>query len=78
MPFRIQRRTVAGQFSAHLWTSILARFILAFPYVIFEFWMFLSPGLHDAERKNARGFISIAPLLFFVGVFFGYYIVTRL
>ena len=78
MPFRIQSRTVAGQFSAHLWTSILAGFILAFPYVIFEFWKFVSPGLHDAERKNARGFISIASLLFFVGVFFGYYIVTPL
>ena len=60
MPFRIQSRTVAGQFSAHLWTSILAGFIIAFPYVIFEFWRFVSPGLHDNERKNARGFISIA------------------
>ena len=78
MPFRIQSRTVAGQFSAHLWTSILAGFILAFPYIIFEFWKFVSPGLHDSERKNARGFISIASLLFFVGVFFGYYIVTPL
>ena len=78
MPFRIQSRTVAGQFSAHLWTSILAGFILAFPYVIFEFWRFVSPGLHDSERKNARGFILIASLLFFVGVFFGYYIVTPL
>ena len=68
MPFRIQSRTVAGQFSAHLWTSILAGFIIAFPYVIFEFWRFVSPGLHDNERKNARGFISIASLLFFVGV----------
>ena len=78
MPFRIQSRTVAGQFSAHLWTSILAGFIIAFPYVIFEFWRFVSPGLHDNERKNARGFISIASLLFFVGVFFGYYVVTPL
>ena len=40
MPFRIQSRTVAGQFSAHLWTSVLAGFIVAFPYVIFEFWKF--------------------------------------
>ena len=74
MPFRIQSRTVAGQFSAHLWTSILAGFIIAFPYVIFEVWKFVSPGLHDNERKNARGFIFISSLLFFIlkKVFFAF------
>ena len=78
LPFRIQSRTMAGQFSAHLWTSILAGFILAFPYIIFEFWKFISPGLYEKERKNARGFIFIASMLFFIGVLFGYYIVTHL
>jgi len=76
LPFRIQSRTVAGQFSAHLWTSVLAGFIVSFPYIIFEFWKFISPGLYEKERKNARGFIFIASLLFFIGVLFGYYIVT--
>ncbi len=60
---------MAGQFSAHLWTSILAGFIIAFPYIIFEFWKFISPGLYEKERKNARGFILIASTLFFTGVF---------
>ena len=78
LPFRIQSRTMAGQFSAHLWTSVLAGFIVSFPYIIFEFWKFISPGLYEKERKNARGFIFIASLLFFVGVLFGYYIVTPL
>ena len=78
LPFRIQSRTMAGQFSAHLWTSILAGFILAFPYIIFELWKFISPGLYEKERKNARGFIFIASMLFFIGVLFGYYIVTPL
>ena len=36
LPFRVQSRTVSGQFSAHLWTSILAGFIVAFPFVIWE------------------------------------------
>ena len=78
LPFSIQSRTMAGQFSSHLWTSILAGFILAFPYIIFEFWKFISPGLYEKERKNARGFIFIASMLFFIGVLFGYYIVTPL
>ena len=78
LPFRIQSRTMAGQFSAHLWTSVLAGFILSFPYIIYEFWKFISPGLYEKERKNARGFIFIASILFFIGVLFGYYIVTPL
>lgn len=78
LPFRIQSRTMAGQFSAHIWTSITAGFIVAFPYVIYEFWKFISPGLLDNERKTSRGFIIIASILFFVGVLFGYYVVTPL
>jgi sec-independent protein translocase protein TatC len=78
LPFRIQSRTMAGQFSAHIWTSITAGFILAFPYVLFEFWKFVSPGLRMTERKSARGFIFIASLLFFIGVLFGYYVVAPL
>ncbi len=78
LPFRIQSRTMAGQFSAHIWTSITAGFIIAFPYVLWEFWRFISPGLHDNERKTSRGFIIIASILFFIGVLFGYYVVTPL
>jgi len=78
LPFRVQSRTVSGQFSAHLWTSILAGFIISFPYVIYEFWKFVSPGLYRKEKEGARGFIIISSLLFFIGVLFGYYIVTPL
>ena len=78
MPFRIQSRTMSGQFSAHLWASITAGFIVGFPYILYEFWRFVSPGLLKNERKNARGFIFIASFLFFLGVFFGYYVVTPL
>ncbi|MBU2919837.1 twin-arginine translocase subunit TatC [Winogradskyella psychrotolerans] len=77
-PFIIQNRTVAGQFSAHIWTSIYAGFIISFPYVLYQLWSFISPGLKPSERKNSRGFIVIASFLFFLGVLFGYYIVTPL
>ncbi|MFD2823353.1 twin-arginine translocase subunit TatC [Lacinutrix iliipiscaria] len=77
-PFEIQSRTLAGQFSAHLWTSIYAGFIIAFPYVLYQLWSFISPGMHANERKHSSGFIIISSLLFFVGVLFGYYIVTPL
>ena len=78
LPFRVQSRTVAGQFSAHIWTSITAGFIISFPYVIYQLWSFISPGLLKSERRNARGFIFISSLLFFLGVLFGYYIITPL
>ena len=78
LPFRIQSRTMAGQFSAHIWTSITLGFVVAFPYVIYQFWKFISPGLYTHEKRTASGFISISSLLFFMGVLFGYYVVTPL
>ena len=78
LPFRIQSRTMGGQFSAHVWTSITAGFIIAFPYILNEMWKFISPGLKTNERSSAKGFILKASLLFFIGVLFGYYVVTPL
>jgi len=77
-PFIIQNREMAGQFSIHIWTSIYAGFIVAFPYVIYQLWKFISPGLTQKEKKTSTGFIIISSLLFFMGVLFGYYIVTPL
>ena len=78
LPFIIQSREMAGQFSAFIWTSIWAGFILGFPYVLYEMWKFISPGLHPNERKHSRGFIFAASLLFFSGTLFGYYLVAPL
>ena len=78
MNFEIQNRTMGGQFNAAIWTSIIVGVVVAFPYVIYEFWKFISPGLYEKERKNSRGFIIISSLLFFTGVLFGYYIIAPL
>lgn len=78
LPFTIQSRTMGGQFSADIWTAIWVGFIVGFPYVLYEVWKFISPGLHPKERQHSRGFILIASLLFFTGVLFGYYVVAPL
>jgi len=78
LPFEIQSRTMAGQFSAHIWMSITIGFIAAFPYILYQFWKFISPGMHINERKHSRGFIIVASLLFFIGVLFGYYVICPL
>lgn len=78
LPFTIQSRTMGGQFSADIWTAIWVGFVVGFPYVLYELWKFISPGLHPNERKHSRGFILIASALFFTGVLFGYYVVAPL
>jgi len=78
LPFIIQSREMAGQFSAYIWTSIWVGFILGFPYLLYEMWKFISPGLHEKERKHSKGFIFTASLLFFSGALFGYYVVAPL
>ncbi len=78
MDFIIQSRKVAGQFSAAIWSSIMAGVVLGFPYILYEFWKFISPGLYDNERKTSRGFIVIASILFFLGAGFGYFVVAPL
>ncbi|PHR96409.1 MAG: twin-arginine translocase subunit TatC [Leeuwenhoekiella sp.] len=78
MDFIIQNRTMGGQFNAAIWTSIIVGLVVAFPYVVYEFWRFISPGLYEKERKNSRGFIVVSSLLFFMGVLFGYYIIAPL
>jgi len=78
IPFIVQSRTMAGQFSAHIWTSIAFGFILAFPYIVWEVWKFLKPALYEKEKKNAKSFIIVTSLLFFIGILFGYYVITPL
>jgi len=78
IPIRIQSREMGGQFSAHMWTSITAGFIIGFPFILWEFWKFISPALYSNEKKYAKLFIVIASLLFFVGVLFGYYLIAPL
>jgi sec-independent protein translocase protein TatC len=78
IPMRIQSREMGGQFSAHMWTSITAGFILGFPFIIWEFWKFIRPALYDNEKKYAALFIITASVLFFTGVLFGYFLIAPL
>lgn len=78
MPFSILNTKMAGQFATHIWVSLIAGFILAFPYVIFEVWRFIKPGLKSTERKYSTGVIFFASFLFLLGILFGYYLITPL
>lgn len=76
--FPMQNRTVAGQFTMHVVASFVTGIVVAFPYIFWELWRFIKPGLHPIERKYSSGAVLFVTLLFAMGVLFGYYIVTPL
>lgn len=67
---------MTGQFISYFTVGFMGGFVLAFPYIFWEFWKFVRPALSDKERKKTRGVIFWVTLLFFVGVAFGYFILT--
>jgi sec-independent protein translocase protein TatC len=77
-PFTLMNITMSGQFSTHVTTSIFAGFIVASPYVFWEFWRFIRPALHVNESTMARGIVFFSSVLFLLGVLFGYYVIAPL
>ncbi len=59
-----------------LYVSFWLGVIGAFPFIFWEFWRFISPGLHEEERKSVRGVVAICSALFLLGVLFGYYVIA--
>jgi len=78
VPFELVNMRMSGQFQMHLWVSFVAGLIIAFPYVFWEIWRFIKPGLHQNEKKSSRGVIFFTTLLFLSGVLFGYYVIVPL
>lgn len=78
LPFTIQSRQMTGQFSMHMTSSIVVGLIAAFPYLFWEVWRFISPGLYEKERSAARGAVFFVSFLFLSGAAFGYYVLSPL
>ncbi len=77
-PLHLQNIAMSGQFTTHVTISFVLGAIVAFPYVFWEFWRFVSPALYPHEIKNARGAIWAASLLFMVGILFSYFLILPL
>jgi len=78
LPFTIQSRQMTGQFTMHMTSSFVVGFIASFPFVFWEVWRFISPGLYDQEKNAARGAVFFVSMLFFMGAAFGYFILSPL
>lgn len=74
--FPIVNMKVAGQFSLHLKVAMITGLVLGIPYFLWEIWQFVKPALSPKERAGTRMFVLYVSLGFFVGLLFGYYIVT--
>jgi sec-independent protein translocase protein TatC len=73
---RMQSNAVSGQFDVFFNIVLIGGFILAFPYVFWQFWKFTRPALTAKELKNSRGVIFWVSFLFFTGVLFGYFVIA--
>lgn len=76
--FQLININLAGQFMSHMNISLVAGLIIALPYVLWELWRFIKPGLTPREISHSRGAVGTATLLFMLGILFSYFIVTPL
>ncbi len=62
-------------FFTYLKVALLAGIILASPVILYEFWMFVAPGLYKKERRLLGPIVVLSSFFFIGGALFGYFIV---
>ncbi len=78
LELELQSVQMAGQFTMSLWSSFVIGLIVAFPYILWEIWRFVKPGLRNSEQKYTKGVVFYTSILFLLGVLFGYYVIAPL
>ena len=78
IPVQLQSMTVSGQFGYALMMSFMGGLVLGFPFIFYQIWAFLKPGLKFKEKKMAKGIVFYISILFFLGISFGYLVVAPL
>jgi sec-independent protein translocase protein TatC len=74
IPMKIQSRFLMGQFTMQLQASFVIGLVVAFPYVVWELWSFVKPGLYNKEKQGSKGAVFSISGLFLLGISFGYFI----
>jgi sec-independent protein translocase protein TatC len=69
---------MSGQFLTHMYISVMAGIILAFPYILHEIWSFIKPALKPNEKKYSGGAVIVCSILFLAGVLFSYFLIVPL
>jgi sec-independent protein translocase protein TatC len=78
IPLSVQSTTMSGQFSYALMMSIMGGIVLSFPFIFYQIWAFVKPGLKTKEKETVKGIVFYVSMLFFLGILFGYFVVAPL
>jgi sec-independent protein translocase protein TatC len=62
-------------FFTFLKTALISGLMLASPIILYQFWMFVAPGLYDREKKMLVPILLLSTLFFVGGALFGYFVV---
>jgi len=73
---QITTHQVGGAFFVALKVSFFAAILGALPFILYQLWLFIAPGLYDEEKQMVYPFVIGGATMFFVGVLFAYYVVT--
>ncbi|PQM55069.1 MAG: twin-arginine translocase subunit TatC [Rhodobacteraceae bacterium] len=65
-------------FMVNIRISLFGGFMVSFPYISFQLWKFVAPGLYKNEKRAFLPFLLASPLLFLLGASFAFYIVMPL
>ncbi len=79
-PFSLQLINIelSSQFFTHVNVSMTLAFILSVPFILYQIWTFVRPGLYEKERASVQKAFGFAAILFFIGVLVGYFFVFPL
>ncbi|MFO7873639.1 MAG: twin-arginine translocase subunit TatC [Bacteroidales bacterium] len=77
-PVNLINIDLAGQFTTHILVSLIVGIIIAVPYIVWEIWRFIRPGLRPAEKANSRGAVLVISGLFLLGILFAYFLIVPL
>ncbi|MEK3889630.1 twin-arginine translocase subunit TatC [Bacillus sp. FSL K6-3431] len=65
---------ITDPFKVYMQMALLLAFIITSPLILYQLWAFISPGLHEKERKVTLGYIPVSVFLFLLGISFAYFI----
>ncbi|MEY3182517.1 MAG: twin-arginine translocase subunit TatC [Pseudomonadota bacterium] len=66
---------ITTPFMVPLKFSLFFSFLLTLPYLFYEMWRFIQPGLYPEERQRVWPFLSLSLCLFYGGILFGYHLI---
>lgn len=75
-PIEMQSQQIQGQFVSAFKISMVAGFVVAFPFIVSQLWRFIKPALKIREIKRVRRSLFVVSLLFFSGVCFAYFLLV--